>query len=156
MSITTALDYMAARARTQVAGLLNAYSPGAGDPATAHFLPMDIDNGPVAVFMLGGSEAEAGNDETEDHTVYARIWVPCPVEAVDWAMNQLAPMPERFKAAFRTDITQGGSVVRAIYQGYDEPDVDVAWAKPYLTLDIRFRVLEKYASHSYTAPFPNP
>lgn len=153
MSITTLMDYIAERARTEVTGLLNCYSAGAGDPDDAHFIPPDIDDGPVGIVMLGSSEAEAGNDETEVHSVYIRVWVPCPPEAIDWAMQQLTPFPERFKAAFRTDITQGGTATRCLYRGYDEPDVDQGWGKQYLTIDIRFEVLEKHPSHSYTAPF---
>lgn len=154
MSITTLMDYVAARARTEVPGLLNCYSAGAGDPAAAHFLPPDIDDGPVGIVMLGSSVAEAGNDETEVHSLYVRVWVPCPSSSeVDWAMQQLVAFPERFKVAFRTDITQGATATRCLYRGYDEPDVDQGHGKQYLTIDVRLEVLEKFPSHSYTAPF---
>lgn len=139
MGLAAVLDYIANRASTEVTGLKGAYSPAA-DSATARAMPRSVDDWPIATFLPGSSDAQAGNGEMELHDIVARVWVNAT--NIDFAFKTIVPFPERFKAMCRTNQDQGGAVTRLLYMGYDDWQVDEAHGKPFLTIDIRLQALE--------------
>ena len=143
MSIEAITKQVAIRSAANITGLKAAYasdySSVVGQPAA---VPEDITDGPIAIVLIGGSDADTGNAEQEVHDFVVLVWVPAPAGSTAAAYKTLVPFALRYKAEFRQDQDNAGTARRVWYRGYREPIFDDTYGKPFLVMRIEMSAAE--------------
>jgi hypothetical protein len=147
MSLDTVLDAVALR-MAAITDIKGAYSVGSGGVG-AKYMPDSVDDTPIAIVWPDGGDLMAGNGpEAFVHQLEARVWMNATNAGAAFA--KVAPMVERCRVAFRSDVTLSGACTRCLMTGYGAVEVDTANGKPFYVLPIRFEVLEHTATNAYS------
>lgn len=146
MSLAAVLDAAAAKT-AGIAGITAVYSAGAVDGEL--LIPDDLPSDVSAVTVFGGMpELSPGSWERVTWRIEIRIYVNRANMAASYRV--LAALPERFVAAWRTDIDLGGTCSHSAIESMGEPEDEEVNGKPYLVLPI-FILAKTASGQTYTA-----
>lgn len=146
MSLQAVLDAVANKAKA-VDGIRAAYSAGATDGALV--IPNDFPSTPAALATFSGMpELSPGSHERVTWRVELRIYINRANVAA--AYRELARMPERFLAAWRSDIDLGGACTHSRIEGMAEPEDEEINGKPFIVLPI-YVLAKTVSGRTYTA-----
>jgi hypothetical protein len=143
MSLTGALDAIAAKAKTGMSNIKNAYAVGTDDGVSP--IPRGIEDTPVAMVRLGSGDMQGGNHEHVVFGVTLEVWAAA--DNAGWAHKTLTGCIDQARTTFRADMDLGGDVSRCQMLGWDGFDSQTIGERTYLILPIRLEVLiTRYAS----------
>lgn len=146
MTFEAVLDGAATKAGA-IEGITAAYSAGASDGALR--IPEDLPSAVSALAIFGGMpELSPGSWERVTWRVEIRVYISRA--NLGAAYRTLAALPERFVAAWRSDIDLGGSCSHSAIESMGEPEDEEINGKPYLVLPV-FVVAKTAAGRTYTA-----
>lgn len=143
MSLTGALDAIAAKAKASMSSVKNAYA--VGTDAGVDPIPRGIDDTPVAMVRIGSGDMQGGNHEHVVFNVTLEVWAAA--DNAGWAHATLVGCIDQARDTFRADMDLGGDVSRCQMTGWDSFDSQTIGERTFLILPIRLEVLiTRYAS----------
>lgn len=146
MTLQALLDAAATKAGA-VEGIKSAYSAGAQNGALV--IPNDFNQTPAALTTFSGMpELSPGSHERVTWRIELRIYINRANLAA--AYRELAKMPERFLAAWRSDIDLGGTCSHSRIEGMGEPEDEEINGKPFVVLPI-YVLAKTVSGRTYTA-----
>lgn len=146
MTLQAVLDAVATKAKA-VEGIKAAYSAGAVTGTLV--IPSDFNSTPAALSTFSGMpELSPGSHERVTWRVELRIYINRANLAA--AYRELAKMPERFLAAWRSDIDLGGTCTHSRIDGMGEPEEEEINGKPFLVLPV-YVLAKTVSGRTYTA-----
>lgn len=138
MSIEAAIDKIASKVGA-ITGVKRAYGASSYDSTVAAMID-DITDTPVALVVLSAGTVKPGNWQRLDYTLDVLLYAS-RVD-VSAAYKALAPFPDRFVTAWKTDLDLGTTVTECNLTGWSKPYPADVNGKPYLVLPFHVRVKE--------------
>ena len=151
MSLETIWDAIARQA-AEVEGVKAAYATSkGGQGSTVKAFPDDVADGPVAIVDYTGSELlNVGGFEHIAHDFEIELWVPLGTNARSYAVALLAPMFERFVAAYRVNVALYGTAFTSQLLGSSGFEDDALPANPDKTFLVQSIAIRAQEARSVT------